>query len=184
MAFSIKFNSPVVLSFTLVCTAVLVLDKFLLGALLPYFTIQSHIIWSNPFSVLTLISHIVGHANLEHLIGNLTFILLLGPIIEEKYGSNNLLYMILFTSLITGFINILFFNSGLMGASGIVFMMILLVSFTNVKSGEIPVTFILVTVLFIGKELLQSIESNQISETAHIIGGICGGMFGFKGGRL
>lgn len=88
--------------------------------------------------------------------------------------------MILITAFITGVINITFFNTGLMGASGIVFMMILLVSFTNVRSGQIPITFILVALLFIGKELLNSLENNQISEMAHIMGGVCGGVFGFN----
>jgi len=127
-----------------------------------------------------MVTHVAGHASLEHLLGNLTFVLLLGPIIEEKYGSRQLLYMILFTAFITGVINILFFQTGLMGASGIVFMMILLVSFTNVNAGEIPVTFILVALLFIGKELLNSVGANQISESAHIIGGFCGSFFGFR----
>jgi rhomboid protease GluP len=58
--------------------------------------------------------------------------------------------------------------------------LILLVSFTNVSSGEIPVTFILVALLFVGKELLQSVEVNQIAESAHIVGGICGSIFGFR----
>ena len=180
MAFNLKFNSPVVLSFALLCTAVFFLDKFVLGGLMPFFTINPSLNWGSPISVLTLISHIIGHASLEHLMGNLTFILLLGPIIEEKYGSAKLLKMILITALVTGLVNILFFHTGLMGASGIVFMLILLVSFTNVRAGEIPVTFILVGILFIGKELLQSVEVNQIAESAHIIGGICGGIFGFK----
>jgi membrane associated rhomboid family serine protease len=183
MAFRIKFNSPVILSFALICTSVLIADRFLLGNLMPYFTIMPSVNWSNPFSFLTMVTHIFGHGSLEHLIGNLTFILLLGPIIEEKYGSQQMIYMILFTAFITGIINILFFNTGLLGASGIVFMLILLVSFTNVRKGEIPLTFILVTFLFVGKELIQSVGDNQISETAHIIGGICGGIFGFKNAR-
>lgn len=89
----------------------------------------------------------------------------------------------LVTAFVTGILNVLFFPTGLMGASGIVFMLILLVSFTNVSAGQIPVTFILVALLFIGKEVIQSTEANQISEAAHIIGGICGGVFGFKGIR-
>ena len=87
--------------------------------------------------------------------------------------------MMVFTALITGLINVFFFNSGLLGASGIVFMFILLVSFTNVEAGQIPVTFILVAALFIGKEVLNTLQTNQISEAAHIIGGICGSLFGF-----
>ncbi|MBK9567780.1 MAG: rhomboid family intramembrane serine protease [Saprospiraceae bacterium] len=177
----IKWNAPVVLTFALLCTGIYIADKFMLGKLMPLFTVYPSVDWTNPFSIISLVSHVAGHASLEHLLGNLTFILLLGPIIEEKYGSSRLFYMILITGLITGLINIFFFNTGLMGASGVVFMMILLVSFTNVNAGEIPVTFILVALLFVGKELLQSVEVNQIAESAHIIGGLCGSFFGFKG---
>ena len=177
----IKWNAPLVLTFALLCTGIYIADKFMLGKLMPLFTVYPSVDWTNPFSIISLVSHVAGHASLEHLLGNLTFILLLGPIIEEKYGSSRLFYMILITGLITGLINIFFFNTGLMGASGVVFMMILLVSFTNVNAGEIPVTFILVALLFVGKELLQSVEVNQIAESAHIIGGLCGSFFGFKG---
>lgn len=180
MSLKLKWNSPVVLTFAMICTVVFVLDKFMMGTLMPLFTVYPSVDWSNPLSIFSLVSHVAGHASLEHLLGNLTFILLLGPIIEEKYGSSRLMYMIFATAIITGLLNIFFFNTGLMGASGIVFMLILLVSFTNVSAGQIPVTFILVALLFIGKELLQSVEVNQIAESAHIIGGLCGSFFGFR----
>jgi membrane associated rhomboid family serine protease len=115
--------------------------------------------------------------------GNMTFILLLGPIVEERYGSKKTLGMILITALVTALMNLFFFNTGLIGASGIVFMLIVLVSFTNVKSGQIPVTFILVAVLFVGKELLNSMWADNVSQFAHIMGGACGGIFGFLGKR-
>jgi membrane associated rhomboid family serine protease len=180
MSIKLKWNAPVVLTFALTCTAVYVADKFLVGQLMPLFTVYPSVNWSNPLSIFSLVSHVAGHASLEHLLGNLTFILLLGPIIEEKYGSSRLMYMMFATALITGLLNIFFFNTGLLGASGIVFMLILLVSFTNVSSGEIPVTFILVALLFIGKELLQSVDVNQVAESAHIVGGLCGSFFGFR----
>ncbi len=184
MKLKIKWNAPVVLTFALLCTGIYVADILMMGHLMPFFTVYPNIIWSNPFSVMSLVTHTLGHANLEHLMGNLTFILLLGPIIEEKYGSSRLFYMMIVTALVTGLVNVIFFNTGLMGASGIVFMLILLVSFTNVSAGEIPVTFILVAVLFIGKEFLQSTQANQVAESAHIIGGICGSIFGFRGARM
>lgn len=174
----IKFNSPVVLGFSLACVAVFLLDKVMVGTLMPWFAL-GNVSLTNPLSLVTLFTHVLGHANLEHLMGNLTFVLLLGPIIEEKYGSRSLLFMIVITALATGLLNILFFHTGLMGASGVVFMLILLVSFTNTRSGEIPVTFILVALLFIGKEVLNSLQTDQISQFAHIIGGICGSVFGF-----
>lgn len=174
----LKFNSPVVLTFSLICVAVFFLNKMMIGSLMPYFVL-GHISLSNPVSLITLFTHVIGHASLEHLIGNLTFILLLGPIIEEKYGDRRTLLMMVMTALITGLLNILFFHTGLMGASGIVFMFILLVSFTNSKSGEVPITFILIAILFIGKEILQSLQTDQISQFAHIIGGVLGAFFGF-----
>ena len=89
--------------------------------------------------------------------------------------------MIILTALITGIINVSFYSTGLLGASGIVFMLILLVSFTNNTGGGIPLTFILVAILFVGKELMHSFNNDQISQSAHIIGGLCGSVFGFTG---
>jgi membrane associated rhomboid family serine protease len=175
----IKFNSPVILTFSLICVAVFFLDKVLAGGLMPYFAL-TRLNPSDPLSLITLVSHVAGHASLDHLIGNLTFILLLGPIIEEKYGGPRLLFMIFVTALVTGLLNVFLFHTGLLGASGIVFMLILLVSFTNSRSGEIPVTFILIALLFIGKEILNSLQTDQISQFAHIIGGVCGSVFGLR----
>lgn len=179
MALRLKLNAPVILGFSLVATVIYFLDQASGGSLLPYFTSYSGVSLSHPITIFQLFSHVLGHVNLEHLLGNLTFILLLGPIIEEKYGSSKTLFMILVTALITGLLNVLLLNTGLLGASGIVFMLILLVSFTNVRSGEIPISFILVAILFIGKEILAGLQQDSISQFAHIIGGICGGVFGY-----
>jgi rhomboid protease GluP len=81
--------------------------------------------------------------------------------------------------LITGILNTIFFSTALMGASGIVFMLILLSSFTNIRSGEIPLTFLLIVVLFLAKEVISAFGQDNISQFAHIIGGICGSLFGF-----
>ncbi len=175
----LKFNSPVILGYSLICVAVFFLDRVLAGSLMPWFTL-GHVSIAQPLSLITLFTHVVGHVSIEHLMGNLTFVLLLGPIVEEKYGDARTLLMILITALVTGLLNVVFFHTGLLGASGIVFMLILLVSFTNTKSGEIPLTFILVALLFIGKEVLQSLATDQISQFAHIIGGVCGSFFGFS----
>ena len=86
-------------------------------------------------------------------------ILLIGPMLEEKYGSRCLLSMILLTAFVTGVVNVIFFNTALLGASGIVFMMILLSSFASHKEGGIPLTLILVTVLYIGQEVVQGLVS-------------------------
>jgi membrane associated rhomboid family serine protease len=178
----IKYNAPIVLTYALFCALILILSQTLLRGLAETwfmvpgkgnFSAGSFRCW------LSLLSHIGGHATWNHLLSNFAFILLIGPILEENYGSMSLLFMIVITALVTGILNVLFFRTALMGASGVVFMMILLASFTNFNKGEIPLTFILVLLLYLGKELFNAFSSNNISEFAHIAGGFCGSLFGF-----
>ncbi len=178
----IRYNAPVTLSFALLSTLVLVLGQLTGGSvILSFFSIPAKGMFdaANPVHYLRLFTHIAGHANWLHLLSNFSFILLLGPILEEKYGKGPLLIMIVTTALVTGVLNVIFLPTGLLGASGIVFMMILLISFTNIKKGEIPLTFILVVFLFLAKEIINAFQENTVSEFAHIAGGICGSLFGF-----
>lgn len=181
----IQYNSPVILTYALICTGVLIIDNFLFD-IMPFFTVYP--VWDlgNPVWYFQLVSHVIGHANWNHLVGNFALILLIGPILEEKYGSKDIFWMILITALITGFLQIVFADTGLLGASGIVFMMILLGSFTNSQVGHIPLTFVLIVILYIGREVFDSLGTeDSVSQFAHIIGGICGGIFGYllEGGK-
>jgi membrane associated rhomboid family serine protease len=128
---------------------------------------------------ITLLTHAAGHSSWSHLAGNFSLILVVGPMLEESYGSRALLAMIAITALVTGLLNVLLFPTALMGASGVVFMMILLASFTNFSRGEIPFTFILVLTLYLGDQLFKSFGTGNISHFAHIAGGFCGSLFGF-----
>jgi len=176
----ITYNAPVVLTFTFLSIGVMLLSALTGGWFAKNFCAtfpnQS---WLNPLTYLRLFTHILGHADWAHLVSNFSFILLLGGLLEEKYGSQTLLIQMLITAFVTAVLNNLFFSTGLMGASGIVFMMILLSSFVNFKQGEIPLTFILVVLLYVGREIISSFERNNVSEFAHILGGICGAVFGF-----
>lgn len=174
----ITFNAPVILSFSILC-AVIYLFTGPAGILKDGFVLIPEWDFSKPAWYLRLFSHAIGHASTEHLMGNLAFILLIGPIVEEKYGSKNLIIMMLSTALVTALLHLLFFDYGLLGASGIVFMLILIVSLVNFKNKEIPLTFILVVIIFIGKEILSSMEDDGVSHFAHITGGIVGAVFGF-----
>jgi rhomboid protease GluP len=59
-------------------------------------------------------------------------------------------------------------------------MLIILSSFVNIKKGSIPLTFILVALLYIGREVASGLLSNDnISQFTHIAGGVCGAVFGF-----
>jgi membrane associated rhomboid family serine protease len=180
----IRYNAPVVLTFAFACVVVLILSQTLFGNLTPlWFRVPGRggFYPGSLRSWVTLFTHVMGHAGWTHLLSNFSFILLIGPILEEHYGSPRLLFMMAVTALVTGVLNVLFFSRNLLGASGIAFMMILLISFTNFTKGEIPLTFILILLLYLGRELVNSFGSNNISEFAHIVGGFCGCLFGFYG---
>jgi len=176
----ITYNAPVTLSFALISVIVLALDQLTGSALTErFFSVGGTMNWGNPVDYIRLFTHVIGHANWSHLLSNFAFILLLGPILEEKYGSTNVLVMILITAFVTGLLNVLFFSTGLLGASGVVFMTILLVSFTNFRKGEVPLTFILIVVLYLTREIIAAFQQDSVSQFAHIAGGFCGSLFGF-----
>jgi GlpG protein len=135
----------------------------------------------NPLTYIRFIGHVFGHSGWQHFIGNIMLILVIGPLLEEKYGFRNILAVILSTALITGIIHFMFFpHTMLLGASGVVFALILLSSFVSIKEGEIPMTFILVTVIYIGQQIFEGIFVNDnISNLTHIIGGITGAGMGY-----
>lgn len=176
----ISYNAPVTLTFALLSTLVLLADGLTgAGITEAFFAVGGTMDFADPLDYITLLTHVIGHANWTHLVSNFAFILLLGPILEEKYGSSGLLFMMAVTALVTGVLNIVLFSTGLLGASGIVFMMILLVSFTNFRKGEIPLTFILVVVLYLAREIVTAFQADTVSQFAHIAGGFCGSLFGF-----
>ena len=102
--------------------------------------------------------------------------------LEEKYGSKKILWVILITALVTGLMNyILFPQVALCRASGVVFAFILLTSFTSFKNGEIPLTFILVAVIFLGQQVYEGVFlQDNISNLSHVKGGIIGSIVGYK----
>lgn len=178
----IKYNAPTVLTFTFISVLVLILSETAFPSLMErWFAVPGKGAFSltNPRNVVTLASHVIGHSGWDHLVSNFSLILLLGPILEETYGSFAMFCMMLITALVTGILNVLLFSTGLLGASGVVFMMILLSSVTNRNKGEIPLTFILVLVLYLGGEVRNSFNADTISQFGHIIGGFCGSLFGF-----
>lgn len=136
---------------------------------------------TNPMTYVRFVTHIFGHSGWSHFIGNASYLLLLGPMLEEKYGSKELIEVIGITAIATGLVNYIFFwNVGLCGASGVVFAFIILASFTGFKEGEIPLTFILVAVIFIGQQVHEGIAvQDDISNMAHIVGGIVGSVIGY-----
>ena len=177
-----QYNSPVVLSFALLSLLVLFLDFASSG----WTTRMLFSVYRSPltdiFTYPRFVLHVLGHSSYAHYISNMMFILVVGPPLEEKYGSSSLLWAIFVTALVSGLVQWLFFpGTALLGASGIVFMMIVMSSLSGMKDGYIPITLILVMVLYLGGELVDGIVlSDNVSQLTHIIGGICGAVLGIN----
>ena len=177
----IRFNAPVILTFALLSLLALLLGNWTNGAAThQYFSVYRSSL-SDPLTYVRFIGHVLGHADYEHYMGNMLLLLLVGPGLEEKYGSGTMVWMILVTALVTGLVQFIFFpGTALLGASGVVFMMIVLSSFTAMRRGEIPVTLILVVIFYLGGEIMDGLfKKDNISQITHIVGGLCGLIFGF-----
>lgn len=179
--FKISLNSPVILGFTMICLIALILSQITAGITNNLFFSVYHSSLMNPLTYVRFIGHIFGHAGWEHLIGNIMLILVVGPLLEEKYGSWNMVFVIISTAIVTGLVNYIFFpNIQLLGASGIVFAFILLSSITSIREGSIPLTFILVTVVYIGGQVYDGVfMKDNIANLTHILGGIMGAGLGY-----
>lgn len=177
----LSFNAPVVLIFTILCFIALVLSLITAGRTNVMFFSVYHSSFANPLTYLRMFTHVLGHADWNHFFGNITMLLVVGPLLEEKYGSLNVLFVILATALVTGLVNFFFFPTvRLLGASGVVFAFILLSSFTSMKDGKIPLTFILVAVIYIGQQVYSAFfVKDNISNMAHLVGGAVGSVLGF-----
>lgn len=134
----------------------------------------------NPLTYLRLFTHILGHKDWKHFTNNYLYILLIGPMIEEKYGSMRLLVLILLTSFIIGIVNMIINKHKILGSSGIVFMLIVLSSFVNMEVGKIPITLILICLFYIINEIIDGIfKKDNVSHLGHLIGALCGLLYGF-----
>ncbi|MBQ3009871.1 MAG: rhomboid family intramembrane serine protease [Oscillospiraceae bacterium] len=177
----IHYNSPVILTYFIISFVSLVLgyltDYGLTNAVFSVY--RSSLL--NPFTYVRLFGHVLGHADFDHFLGNMLLLLVIGPPMEEKYGSGTLLMGIALTALISGLLQCVFFpNNMLLGASGIVFMLIMLASLSGMKEGYIPLTMIFVGVLYLGRELYSMLFlHDNVANFMHVVGGACGTLFGF-----
>lgn len=176
----LSYNSPVILSFALLSLGALVLGELTGGETTWALFTTYPAPLTDPLTYVRLFGHVLGHADWQHYIGNMLMLLVIGPPMEEKYGSGPLLKGILLTALISGVLQcVLFPHTALLGASGIVFMLIMLASLSGF-SGGIPVTMLLVAALYLGQQVYDIIFAHDnVANFMHIVGGVCGTAFGY-----
>ena len=177
---NLQYNSVLILSYFFISLIVLILNAITGGKTnqVLFSSYRSSLL--NPLTYLRFFTHAIGHTGWHHFSSNFLTMLLIGPMIEEKYGTINLLIMILITAGVTGIINTIFTNKKILGASGIVFMLIILSSFVNLEVGKIPITLILIFIFYIVNEILEGLFKNdKVSHLGHLLGAVCGFIFGF-----
>lgn len=177
---NIQYNSVLILSYFFVCLGALILNYISKGMTnrLLFSSYRSSLL--NPLTYVRLVTHSIGHSGWGHFMNNFLYILLIGPMIEEKFGTIPLLKMMFITSCVIGIFNYLFSRKGIIGASGIVYMLITLSSAVNLESGKIPLTLILVCLFYVINEIINSIFKNDnVSHISHFIGAVCGIVFVF-----
>lgn len=175
-----QYNSILILTYFFASVAVLILKYVTVGK-------SNDILFSsyrssplNPLTYIRLFTHVLGHSDWKHLSNNFLYILLIGPMIEEKYGTINLLIMILITAGVIGIINSIFGRKRILGASGIVFMLIMMSSFVNIEETKIPLTLILIFIFYVVNEIIDGlIKKDNISHMGHIVGAFCGCVYGY-----
>jgi membrane associated rhomboid family serine protease len=191
----IQYNSPVILTYALICFGALLLGGITKNWTLTHLFSVYRSSLTDPLAYFRVFGHAMGHVNFEHYFGNILLVLMIGPMLEEKYGSRNIALMMGLTALVTGLahIGVVYITSNnvrLSGGSGIVFMLILLSSYANVKAGRIPLTLIVSVAVFLGREVVSvvTLDNNNVSYFTHVLGGLCGAAFGFilnkKAGKL
>lgn len=177
----LQYNSPVILSFFFLSLLSLLLGQVTKGWTTGLLFSVYRAPLTSPVTYVRFFGHVLGHANAEHFLGNMLLLLVVGPPLEEKYGSETLLTGILLTAAVSGILQFAFFpGTALLGASGIVFMMIMLASLSGMRNGKIPLTLILVAVLYLGQEVYSMLfVQDSVANFMHIVGGACGTGFGF-----
>ena len=176
----IQYNAPVTLTFAILSGVVLALAYFTDGTSNRLLFMVYRAPLTDPLMYLRLVTHALGHANMGHYLNNFILILLVGPMLEEKYGTKWMIILMLVTAFATGLIWVIMSPYAKLGASGIVFMLILLSSFANIQKGRIPLTLFLAVVIYLGREIISAATfDDNIAYISHIVGGVCGALFGF-----
>ena len=176
----VTYNAIFILSFFFISLIVLLLNYATHKKLNTLLFSSYRSSFFNPLTYLRLFTHVIGHDNWSHFSNNFLYILLIGPMIEEKYGTFTIFKLTLITAFVIGVVNIILTNKRILGASGIVFMFIILSSFVNIEAGKIPITLILIFIFYIINEIISGIfKKDNISHLGHLVGAICGFLFGF-----
>ena len=214
-SYKFEYDSPLTLSFVLICAVIFVFDALVLklkliplmltcpGAkegfppeLMQLFAKSTAAFdFANPLHYLGMILHIFGNASFPQLFVNSLIILILGTILEERYGSSVLALMIAISALVSGVLNACISPLPVSGATSVAFMMIILASLMTLTKRKVLCTWLLAFILYFayrlyvcsvcpisvsdGESAFVVFLRKNITTFTSLAGGICGSLFGF-----
>lgn len=145
--------------------------------------------FASPMDYVRMIFNSLGCLSWNSFFTNLIFVLLLGPALEEKYGSAMIALMLFITSLVGGVLTASLSSCNLAGPSGIIFMLIILESLGAFMKRQVSVSWIFIFVLYLSLEFYSNSPKqkagfpeflqSEIPVFIHLASGICGSLFGF-----
>ena len=182
-----EYDSPVMLTFAFLTLIIFILDTFAFKGKLKDTWLFTPTAAGGAFpfsfsdfpSILRLFIHVFGYDEASVLICNLIFILLLGPAMEERYGSVIIGIMIFVSALFSGVLNACFCQNAVCGAEPVVFMLILLWTMMQLSRSKISASAIAVIALFVTMLVFRKNPNGLVGLIVTIAGGLCGSLFAF-----
>lgn len=177
-----SYDAPVSQSFVLISLVIFILDFFVLNLKLnqnylltptPVFSIR------DPLVILRTIIYIFGETDKVYLFTNLLFIILIGPVMEERYGSVIIGIMFFVAAFVTGSMSACFCKVAYRGCSSVVFMLLLLNAMMFFTKKTISATSITMVVLFICREFFIANPNGVVGTLIILAGGLAGSLFAF-----
>ncbi|MCR5764442.1 MAG: hypothetical protein K6G09_00540 [Treponema sp.] len=184
----IKFNydAPVTLTFTLLSVLLFVIDFIFLKERLnssifitPTVSGDFQFSFSSLNSYLRLFLYIFGRESTLLFFSRLVIITLLGPRMEERYGSAVIGIMILVSTFFTGVLFASCCKVSFNGSTPIVFMLILLDMLFHISKKTVSLSSALATALFIACLFINPNENGLVGILIVLAGGLCGSLFAF-----
>ena len=103
----LSYNAPVALTFAILALIALILDGITNGwTTVNLFSVYCSSL-SAPLTWVRFFGHVLGHSGYAHYIGNIVLILVLGPNLEDRFGSWNTLWAIVITAVVSGLVQTL-----------------------------------------------------------------------------
>ncbi len=180
------FNSPVIVISALLSIVVLILHNSVVPNLIEIACssntapLTEHAFNPiNPLHYIRLFTLIFGHYTMQSLCLNLVIILLLGPRVEERFGSVLVMVMFAITSFVTGILSALFLQNPICGLDGIAMLLVILTLFECANLKEISFNYLILLVLLFVNSIVLSVQQNYYGILLHYLGSLCAGSFGF-----